>query len=378
MKKLFKQYSTETILLFVALLFVALTSAEMLSPMNITAIFLQNSYTFILVVGMTICMTVKDNIDISIGSFVCFICSMGGVLMSVFKFGTALTILSLLILGILWGILAGYIIAYCKIPAWVTTLGGYLAFRGLGVALINHFSDTGSIVGLNDSFLRLFSGKVFQTSIGDFSWGAFLLCLLLATLVLLYRILSNKREKKAAGKSELITGLVLYLAALVIGSAFASTGGIPVSFLWVFLLVSLTALWLDKTSEARKLIMIGSNPENARMAGINTKRAILMTYVFMALCATLAACIVLARYHASSSYAGINFEMDTIAACVIGGVSLKGGKQSILKAVLGATLIGITNLGLSLLGVDMNWQWIMKGFIILLAVGLDSYLNKKE
>ena len=378
MKRSLKQYSTEIVFVMVTLLFIVLTSAEILNPMNITAIFLQNSYTFILVAGMTICMTIKDNIDISVGSFVCFICSMGGVLMSVFKFGTALTVMALFVLGILWGLLAGYIIAYFKIPAWITTLGGYLAFRGLGLALINHFSNTGSIVGLNESFLKIFSGKAFQTKITDFSYGSLLLCFLLATLIVLYRHLSDKKEKNPITRKNIITYIIIYSISLIIGLAFASTGGTPLSFLWMFLVVSITAVWLDKTSEARKLIMIGSNPENARIAGIKTKRAILMTYVFMAVCAVLAACIVLARYHASSSYAGINFEMDTIAACVIGGVSLKGGKQSIIKAVLGAALIGVINLGLSLLGVDMNWQWIMKGLIILLAVGLDLYLNKKE
>ncbi|MBP5278986.1 MAG: hypothetical protein J6Z03_00750, partial [Erysipelotrichaceae bacterium] len=160
MKKFLKLYSTEIVFALVSLLFIILTGTEILRPMNITAIFLQNSYIFILVVGMAICMTSKENIDISIGSFVCFICAMGGVFMAVYKLGTFISIILLFILGILWGLLAGYLIAYLKIPAWVTTLGGYLGFRGLGVALINTFSSSGSIVGIDRSFMRLFSGKI--------------------------------------------------------------------------------------------------------------------------------------------------------------------------------------------------------------------------
>ena len=138
----------------------------------------------------------------------------------------------------------------------------------------------------------------------------------------------------------------------------------------------ITQIWIEKSAEGRKLIMLGANPENARIAGVNVKRAVFMTYIFMALCATLTGCIVLARFHASSSYAGVNFEMDTIAACAIGGVSLYGGKQRILKAILGAALIGIINLGLSLIGIDMNWQWIIKGIIIVAFVSFDMYLKK--
>ena len=124
--------------------------------------------------------------------------------------------------------------------------------------------------------------------------------------------------------------------------------------------------------------MLGSNLENARIAGVNTKRAIVLTYIFMAICATLTGCIVLARFHASSSYAGVNFEMDTIAACAIGGYSMQLGKQKIYKGILGAGLIGIINLGLSLIGLDMNYQLIIKGIIILLAVSFDRYLKKDK
>lgn len=378
MKKYIKNYSTEIVFTLVSILFILLTSFEILSPMNITAIFLQNSYIFILVVGMVIVMTIKDNIDISVGSFVCFICAMGGVLMSVFKLNTGLSILVLFILGVLWGCVAGYIIAYFKIPAWITTLGGYLAFRGLGLAIINHFSNAGSIVGINDDFLRLFSGRIFSSPIGTFGFMSLLFCILLATLIVAYKIYTFKKEGFNIQIIHIIEFIIIYALFSLIGISFAYTGGVPVSFMWMVIVVGIMAIWIDQTSEGRKLVMLGSNVENARIAGIDTKRVIVMTYIFMAICATLTGCVVLARFHASSSYAGLNFEMDTIAACAIGGFSLQGGKQKIFKGILGAALIGIINLGLSLLGVDMNWQWIIKGTIIVLAVCLDKYLKKDQ
>ena len=378
MKKYIKLYSTEIVFIFVSLLFILLTSFEILNPMNITAIFLQNSYVFILVVGMTFCMSIKDNIDISVGSFVCFICAMGGVFMSIFKFNTLLSIILLFILGILWGLIAGYIIAYFHIPAWITTLGGYLAFRGLGVALINYYSNTGSIVGINDNFIKLFSGKVFSTKIGTFSYGSLLFCILLAILFILYRIISNKKENIKINTISIISYIMILFMFIVIGISFALNAGIPISFIWMILLVCISIIWIDKTVNGRKLIMLGANIENARLAGINTKKAIVLTYIFMAICATLTGCIVLARFHASSSYAGVNFEMDTIAACAIGGYSMHLGKQKIYKGILGAGLIGIINLGLSLIGFDMNYQLIIKGIIILLAVIFDRYLKKDK
>ena len=378
MKKYLKLYSTEIVFVLVSLLFVILTSAEILKPMNITAIFLQNSYIFILAAGMAICMTTKENIDISVGSFVCFICTMGGIFMSVCKMNTPLSIILLFILGIIWGSIAGYIIAYFEVPAWVTTLGGYLGFRGLGVALINHFSNTGSIVGINDSFLKLFSGKVFSTKIGSFSYGSLFFCILLAVTGIICKLMIMKKDETPVRRSFIIGCLIVLILSAFIGTSFALSGGVPVSFIWMSIVLSITSIWIDRSSEGRKLIMLGSSPENAKIAGVNTRRAILMTYVFMAVCATLTGCIVLSRFHASSSYAGVNFEMDTIAACAVGGISLYGGQQKIFKAVLGAALIGIINLGLSLLGFDMNWQWIIKGIVIVSAVALDMYLKKER
>ena len=376
MKRFLKLYSAEIVFTLVSLLFIILTGGEILRPMNITAIFLQNSYIFILVVGMAICMTSKENIDISIGSFVCFICSMGGVFMAVYKLDTLLSIILLFILGIAWGLLSGYLIAYLKIPAWVTTLGGYLSFRGLGVALINTFSSTGSIVGINQSFMKLFSGKIFPSRIDTFGVGSLIFCIILAISGIAYKIYSLRKEGSRLTRQVIIGCILALIASIIIGVSFGLTGGVPVSFVWMFAVVGTTAIWLERSAEGRKLIMLGANPENARIAGVNVRRAVLMTYVFMALCATLTGCIVLARFHASSSYAGVNFEMDTIAACAVGGVSLYGGKQKIFKAVLGAALIGIINLGLSLLGVDMNWQWIIKGIIIVISVSFDVYLKK--
>ena len=375
MKKYLKLYSTEMVFVFVSILFILLTSFELLNPMNITAIFLQNSYVFILVVGMTFCMSIKDNIDISVGSFVCFICAMGGIFMSVLKINTLVSIVLLFVLGTLWGLLAGCIIAYFHIPAWITTLGGYLAFRGLGVALISTFSNTGSIVGINDSFIKIFSGKIFSGKFGAFSYGSLFFCILLAILFILYRLMSDKKENVKTSSISIISFIVVLFVFIVIGISFALTNGIPISFIWMILLVAISVIWIDKTTNGRKLIMLGANLENARLAGINTKKAIVLTYVFMAICATLTGCIVLARFHASSSYAGVNFEMDTIAACAIGGYSKHLGKQKIYKGILGALLIGIINLGLSLMGFDMNYQLIIKGIIILLAVGLDRYLK---
>ena len=376
MKKFLKLYSTEFVFGLVSLLFIILTGAEILKPMNITAIFLQNSYIFILTTGMAICMTSKDNIDISIGSFVCFICAMGGVLMAIMKLNTAFTIVLLLILGLSWGCLSGYLIGYLSIPAWVTTLGGYLGFRGLGVALINTFSTTGSIVGINPDFMRLFSGKIFPAPINSFGQSSFFFCIILAILSIAYRFYSLRKEGSQITKTFIFGCVLAFIVSILIGVSFALTGGVPVSLVWMLTVVGITAIWIEKSAEGRKLIMLGANMENARIAGVYVRRAILMTYVFMALCATLTGCIVLARFHASSSYAGVNFEMDTIAACVIGGVSMHGGRQKIFKAVLGAALIGIINLGLSLIGVDMNWQWIIKGIIIVISVSFDMYLKK--
>ncbi|WP_408070532.1 ABC transporter permease subunit [Butyrivibrio sp. JL13D10] len=378
MRKNLENNSHLYIFIILIALFAILTGGDILSPMNVSSLFLQNSHIFILVAGMTICMCKKGNLDISIGSFICFVCAMGGVFLSILKLGTPLSIILLFVVGILWGCLVGFIISYCNVPAWVATLGGYLTFRGLGTAILNNFSATGSITGIPDSFIRLFSGKMFRSDLNSFGVSSLIVCILLAVIGIVCKIILTKKEGLPITPKYYIVSAVFLLLSVFIGTSFARTGGIPVPFLWMIITVGIPAFWLDATTKGRKLVMLGSNPANATLGGVDTKKAVLLTYVFMALCSTLSACIVLAKFHAASSYAGVNFEMDVIAACVIGGVSVYGGKQEILGAVMGAVLIGIINLGLSLLGINMTGQMILKGIIILLAISLDIFIKRQD
>lgn len=378
MRKLIEANSNLCIFVILIALFSVLTGGDILSPMNVTAIFLQNSHIFILVAGMTICMCKKGNLDISIGSFVCFICALGGIFLSVFKLGVVISIILLFAVGIAWGLLVGFIIAYCKVPAWVATLGGFLAFRGLGTAILNNYSATGNITGIPDSFIGLFSGKLFKSDLDSFGFASLVFCIILAVVGIICKMFLTKKDGLVFTTKHKIISVIFLLLSAFVGTSFAKTGGVPVPFVWMVLTVGIPAFWFDTTTEGRKLLMLGSNPSNASLGGVNTKKAILLTYVFMALCSTLTACLVLARFHAASSYAGLNFEMDVIAACVIGGVSVYGGKQEILGAVMGAVLIGFINLGLSLLGINMTWQMISKGIIILFAISLDIYIKRQD
>ena len=150
------------VLLLVYLFFTLMTEGQMFTPLNFNALIIQNAYVYILATGMLMCMLTGGNIDLSCGSFVCFVGAIGGICMVVKEMNVGLAILIMLAVGIIYGIVLGYLIAYMNIPPWIATLAGYLAFRGWAVALLSANSSTGSIAPFPDSFLKIFSGKLFE------------------------------------------------------------------------------------------------------------------------------------------------------------------------------------------------------------------------
>ena len=154
------------VLVLVFLFFTLMTKGQMFTALNFNALITQNAYVYILATGMLMCMLTGGNIDLSCGSFVCFIGAIGGICMVTKEMGTGVSILIMLLVGVIYGAVLGYVIAYLNIPPWIATLAGYLAFRGWGTALLSANSSTGSIAPFPQTYLKIFSGKVFETAIG--------------------------------------------------------------------------------------------------------------------------------------------------------------------------------------------------------------------
>ena len=378
-----KKNTMLVVLVLVYLFFMITTKGSIFKPMNFNALITQNAYVYILACGMLMCMLTGGNIDLSCGSFVCLLGSIGGVLMVVNKWGTGLSIVAMLVVGIAYGCGLGYLVAYVNVPPWIATLAGYLAFRGLGTSILSHNSTTGSIAPFPESFLNLFSGKVMSTKMSVFNWPC-MIAGIAAAVIVIFAILNSRGTRLRKGYAADSLGAAL--TKCVLGAAvillfmwkLANAGGIPTVLIWVVVVVLIYSFLTSKTVVGRHFYVVGGNMEAARLSGVNTRRIMFLAYLNMAILTVVSAWTVMARFQAANSTAGTNYEMDAISACVVGGVSASGGAGTVLGMVIGATLIGVINLGMSLMGIDANYQKVVKGVVLLGAVAFDILSKKRS
>ncbi len=372
------------VLVLVYIFFTVATSGQMFQPMNFNALITQNAYVFVLATGMLMCMLTGGNIDLSCGSFVCFLGAFGGILMSVKELNVGVSIIIMLIVGIIYGSVLGFLIAYVNVPPWIATLAGYLAFRGWGTALLTSNSTTGSIsLAAQKSFLGIFSGKVLSTPINQMNMICMIAGVIASVLVVFIsfrnRAIKVKKGYEAESMQSLLIKSVLAVAVILLFAyKLAWSGGIPTALIWVIVIVLIYNFITSKTTLGRYFYTIGGNAEATRLSGIDTKRIMFLAYLNMAFLTVITTYIVMARFQAANSTAGTYYEMDAIAACVVGGVSAYGGAGNVFGMIVGATLIGVINLGMSLMGVDANWQKVVKGIVLLAAVVFDILASKKS
>ena len=361
--------------------FIIMTGGNMFTSSNITSLIEQNAYVFILGVGMLMCMLTGGNIDLSVGSFVCFMGAIAGVFSVIKYVGTPLTLFIVVLVGLVYGAVLGFLIAYLKIPPWIATLAGYLAFRGLGTQILITVSDTSAISNFPESFTRIFTGRIFETPWGTMNIPCIVLGVIGAAAVVYINLSTRARRVKKGyqvdpmgfviGKSVLEVAVILVLAFKL-----AYDGGIPVVLLWIIAVLIIYGIITEKTTIGRHFMTVGGNAETSRLSGINNKLIMFAAYLNMAVLTVLASLIVTTRFGSANAFAGQNFEMDAIAACIVGGVSAYGGAGTVMGMVIGATLIGVINQGMSLMSIDQDWIKIAKGAVLLIAVVFDI-LSKK-
>ena len=380
---LLKKNAMLIVLVLVYIFFTIMTKGRMFKPNSFNSLINQNAYVFILGCGMLMCMLTGGNIDLSCGAVVCLLGALGGMMMIIWGWGTAVSLIALLAIGIVYGCFLGFLIAYVRVPPWIATLAGYLAFRGLGTAILG-VSITNSI-SLRDKtdFLAIFSGTLFKTPEGELNLPCMIVGLVAAALVILL-VFKNRATRLKKGYE--VDHIYMDVAKSVLGAAvillvmykLAMAGGIPTILIWVAAIVLFYSFVTSKTTIGRHFYVVGGNIEAARLSGVNTRRIMFIAYLNMAVLTTIAAMTTVARYTAANADAGKNFEMDAISACVVGGVSASGGAGSVLGMVIGATLIGVINLGMFQVNLDANYQRVVKGFVLLAAVVFDILSKKKQ
>ena len=379
---LLKKNAMLIILVLVYIFFTIMTKGRMFRPNSFASLINQNAYVYILGCGMLMCMLTGGNIDLSCGAFVCLLGSLGGMMMVIWKWSTGVSLLAMLAIGVIYGCGLGALIAYVMVPPWIATLAGYLAFRGLGTSILGVSSTNSISFKDNPDFLNIFSGTLFKTPEGQLNLPCMIVGVVAAALIvfMIFRSRTVRMKKGyevdtlAMDAVKSILGAVIILLVMY---KLALSGGIPV-LVWVAAVVLIYAFITSKTTIGRHFYVVGGNIEAARLSGVNTKRIMFLAYLNMAVLTSISAMTVISRYTAANADAGKNFEMDAISACVVGGVSASGGAGTVLGMVIGATLIGVINLGMFQINLDANYQRVVKGFVLLAAVVFDILSKKRD
>lgn len=374
-----KKYTMVIALVVVFVLFAILTGGRLLAAQNLSNLLLQNSYVLIMACGMLLCILTGGNVDLSVGSTVCLV---GAVAAQLLAGGLpALVVIPLcLIISMLIGIWQGFWIGYIHIPPFICTLAGMFLFRGLGRAILG--SKTVTIN--DDTFLNIFASYINFPGLddGDVKWSAFILGCIVALVVIMNKFIARFNKRKKGYKQDPIVSdaaktAVIVLMILAYTWQLAHFRGISVMALWVVAVVVVYAFLTSKVAMGRYFYAVGGNEKAAKLSGIDTKKVYFRAYTSMSLLAGLSGLIVAARIGSVNGDTGSSFEMDAIGACFIGGASAYGGSGNIAGVVVGAILLGVINQGMSIIGLDNNFQYIVKGAVLLVAVIFDVVSNRK-
>ena len=381
MKNVLKKNVMTIALFIVYIFFTIMTGGNMFAPSNVTSLIEQNAYVFILGAGMLMCMLTGGNIDLSVGSFVCFMGAIAGVFSVIKHVGTPLTLAIVLLVGFVYGAVLGFLIAYLRIPPWIATLAGYLAFRGLGTQILISVSSTSAISNFPESFTKIFTGKIFPSGYDAMNIPCIVFGVIGALAVIIINITGRARKISKGYQADPLWFVIaksVFLSAVILVIAYQLSwdGGLPVVLLWIIGVVIIYAIITEKTTIGRHFMTVGGNAETSRLSGINNKLIMFCAYLNMAVLTVLASLIVTTRFGSANAFAGQNFEMDAIAACIVGGVSAYGGSGTVMGMVIGAALIGVINQGMSLMSIDQDWIKIVKGLVLLAAVVFEI-LSKK-
>lgn len=404
----FQKYTMIIALIVVTMIFAMWKGKEglILLPSNITGLIAENAYVFVLATGMLLCILTGGNIDLSVGSVVCFTAAIGCLMMAA---GANMWLASLvmLLIGLAIGVFQGFWIAKVRVPAFIATLAGMYAFRGFSNVVLNGYR----VDITNDSFLAVFgNGKnsfipdVIRTQfpsldtvftkenaglaklIGEnfiTKFNVTCMCIgILACLIFVILRIHKIVVQKRLGISQSIPGQIVStvaIAALVLWVSFKLScyRGFPMVLIWIGLVLGVYAYVTTKTAIGRHLYAVGGNEKATALSGVKTRNVYWFAYSNIGLLAGLAGILTAARAKGIDPVYGEGYEMDAIASCFIGGASAYGGTGKVSGMIIGAILMGVINKGMIIVGVDANYQKVVKGIVLLVAVMFDV-LSKRQ
>ena len=377
----------------VVFVFYYITFGRTLYPMNIDSLISQNAYVFVLATGMLLCILTGGNIDLAVGSVVCFAGGVGAIMMDK-SIPWPVAVIVMLVMGLLIGMWQGFWIAFVKVPPFIATLAGMLAFRGLANVVMGGFAYSVT----DTTYLNIFGGGA-DCYVPDFFAGigpaltapdgtamnkfCFVVGIIAAIAIVIYTFLHRAYLRKNGYNLqplavEIIKTIIICAAIVWLFFKLSCYKGIPTALIWIAFILGLFAYITTKTTLGRNLYAVGGNEKATRLSGINTKMVMFKAYTLMGLLAGFAGVLNIARFVGAQPTYGQGYEMDAIAACFIGGASAYGGTGSIGGVIIGALMMGVINQGMDIMGTSSNYKLVVKGLVLLLAVFFDVIMKMRK
>ncbi|QCI97246.1 sugar ABC transporter permease GguB [Agrobacterium larrymoorei] len=373
-----REYGMLIALVAIMLFFQFYTGGILFRPVNLTNLVLQNSFIVIMALGMLL-VIVAGHIDLSVGSIVAFVGAIAAILTVQWGMNPLLAAIICLVVGGIIGAAQGYWIAYHRIPSFIVTLAGMLVFRGLTLFVLG-----GKNIGPFPTDFQVISTGFLPDIGGIEGLNTTSLILTIAITVVLFFLAWRRRQVNVSHGIDveptgffIVQNLLISAAILFLGYQLSTYRGLPNVLIVMLVLIALYSFVTRRTTIGRRVYAMGGNEKATKLSGINTERLSFLTFVNMGVLAGLAGMIIATRLNSATPKAGVGFELDVIAACFIGGASASGGVGKITGAVIGAFIMGVMNNGMSIVGLGIDFQQMVKGLVLLAAVFFDVYNKNK-
>ncbi|MBQ6386466.1 MAG: sugar ABC transporter permease [Lachnospiraceae bacterium] len=374
-----KKYTMTLALVVVFIFFTALTGGRLILAQNISNLLLQNAYVLVMACGMLMCILTGGNVDLSVGSTLCL---SGAIAAQLLAGGSApiIAIIAAIVVASLIGVWQGYLVGYVHIPPFICTLAGMFLWRGLGRVVLD--SKTVSIQ--NEGFLNLFTSYIQIPGLdaNKHCVSAMIIGAAVAVLIAVLMLSSRARQVKrgydvealplTVGKLVVIDALILWYSSKLMGYK-----GVPVMLIWILVVVLIVAFVTSSTVIGRYFYAVGGNEKATKLSGIDPRKVYFRAYFIMSFLAGFSGLLMAARIGSVDGAMGSSYEMDAIASCFIGGASAYGGSGTVPGVMIGAILLGVINQGMSIYGLPDQWQYVVKGAVLLAAVIFDVVSNHK-
>ncbi|AUS97721.1 ABC transporter permease [Clostridium thermosuccinogenes] len=379
-KQNIRDYGMYIALFLIMLTFTITTDGLFISSRNISNLINQTGYIAVLAVGMTLVIVIR-HIDLSVGFVAGFLGAIAAIMLTKMGLSVIITIPVILLLGILIGLVNGFLVAKLEIPSFVASLAGMLVFRG---ALLLVTEGTGTIIINNEFFNAIGNGFIPDiANVGNFH----LLTLILGTLAIALYVWSEARTRANKKKYNFeVTSLGMFILKISFVSALiacvtwilAGYNGLSWTVVVVLIVVALYHFISTKTVLGRHIYAVGGNPEAAKLSGINVKKITFIVFGSMSMLAALSGILYTSRLQSATTTAGTLFELDAIAAAYVGGVSAAGGVGKVTGSIIGALVMASLTSGMNLMGVGISYQYIIRGAVLAAAVIFDVATRKRR